>query len=171
LACNTFVDTPGPDARMSDQRTASRTKMIEWITAFGVILSLLFVGVQIRQNTNAVRIATYQDIADQALQINLTVATNPNLATAYTEFRGDSIRDIQETQVRALVMSYVRTIENAYYMSKLGSFEQAQLRRMTSNTLYTSPNFARFWESNRDRFDADFRSFMDSVTTGGTPNR
>src|SRR5688572_17754565 len=84
LACNTFVDTPGPDARMSDQRTASRTKMIEWFTAFGVILSLLFVGVQIRQNTNAVRIATYQDIADQALQINLTVATNPNLATAYT---------------------------------------------------------------------------------------
>lgn len=140
----------------------SRTKLIEWITAVGVIASLVFVGVQIRQNTAAIRAASYQALADQAMDVNLALATNPELAARYARFRGDSVT-ADDQAVRSLVMAYVRAVENAYYMSKLGTFEQAQLRRLSSNALYSAPNFLQFWETNRNRFDEDFRMFMDSI--------
>jgi hypothetical protein len=138
-----------------------QTKIVEWLTAAGVIASLLFVGVQIRQNTAALQAASYQALADQAMDLNLTVATNPDLASAYAVFRGEPGGPDQ--QVRSLVMAYVRAVENAYYLTKLGTFDARQLRRMTSNSLYAAPNFVLFWERNGRRFDPDFRAFMDSV--------
>jgi hypothetical protein len=137
------------------------TKPVEWITAVGVIASLIFVGVQIHQNTATLRAASYQALADQAMDLNLTVAANPELAQGYARFRGDSAATDQQT--RSLVMAYVRAVETAFYLSKLGTFEQAQLRRLTSNSLFGTPNFKVFWERNAQRFDADFRQYMTAV--------
>ena len=45
------------------------------------IASLIFVGMEIRQNTTAVRGATNQAISDQATELYLAMATNRNLAS------------------------------------------------------------------------------------------
>ena len=54
---------------------------IELIGFVSVIASLIFVGMEIRQNTTAVRGATNQAISDQATELYLAMATNRNLAS------------------------------------------------------------------------------------------
>ena len=46
----------------------SKRKWIDWLGAIGVVASLIFVGLEVRQNTAAVRGATYQSVADASLQ-------------------------------------------------------------------------------------------------------
>ena len=47
----------------------------ELIGLFGVISSLVFVGVEIRQNTAAVKGATHQTVAEQINELTLTIAS------------------------------------------------------------------------------------------------
>jgi hypothetical protein len=46
----------------------SARKWIDLLGATGVVASLIFVGLEVRQNTAAVRGATYQSIADSSQQ-------------------------------------------------------------------------------------------------------
>lgn len=53
------------------------------LSALAVMLSLIFVGLQIKQNTEAERAATRQALADGSRDVVLAVATNPRLAEAF----------------------------------------------------------------------------------------
>ena len=53
---------------------------LELIGFISVIASLVFVGMEISQNTTAVRGSTNQAISDQASELYLTIATDRNLA-------------------------------------------------------------------------------------------
>jgi len=66
-----YTDGLRGEKRIGTGDGKNRTKLIEWITVVGVIASLVFVGVQIRQNTSAIRAASYQAQADQSMTINL----------------------------------------------------------------------------------------------------
>ena len=52
-----------------------KRNILEIIGFFSVIASLVFVGMEIRQNTTAVRGATNQAISDQVSELLLTIAT------------------------------------------------------------------------------------------------
>ena len=54
--------------------------IVEIIGFLSLVGSLAFVGVEIRQNTSAVRGATNQAISDQVGELMLTIATDDNLA-------------------------------------------------------------------------------------------
>ena len=51
----------------------------EIIAAVGVVVSLFFVGLEVRRNTRAVQAATLQSVIDIARQQLLLVASNPEL--------------------------------------------------------------------------------------------
>ncbi len=52
----------------------------EFFGVVAVVASLLFVGVQMRQNTWATRATSHHAITDAINQINLAIAQNPDLA-------------------------------------------------------------------------------------------
>jgi hypothetical protein len=51
----------------------------ETLAALGVIASLVFVGMEIRQNTSVARAETRQALTDLYTQFHLAMATNPTL--------------------------------------------------------------------------------------------
>ena len=63
-----------------------KMKSSRWIVvseiagALGVIATLIFVGTEIQQNTEAIRTSTVQAIADQDTTITLTYATDDRIA-------------------------------------------------------------------------------------------
>ena len=58
-----------------DKRT-----IVEIFGLTSVISSLIFVGVEISQNTKAVRGATHQSVSDQVSEYYLTIASDKRLA-------------------------------------------------------------------------------------------
>ena len=53
---------------------------LEIIGLMGIISSLVFVGVEIRQNTAAVKGATHQTVSEQINELTLTIASDERLS-------------------------------------------------------------------------------------------
>ncbi|MFT4938453.1 MAG: hypothetical protein ACI88A_001480 [Paraglaciecola sp.] len=80
----------------------SPTKIAEAIGLICVVGSLIFVGLEQRQNTIAIRAATNSSFATGFQDLNLVVASSPSLAKALADLDG-SLDDIsQENRIQAL---------------------------------------------------------------------
>ena len=91
---------------------------LELIGFISVIASLVFVGMEISQNTTAVRGSTNQAISDQASELYLTIATDRNLAglvkKLYDDVPKEDFDSIDEMQLFLTVMTGLRRVENIY---------------------------------------------------------
>ena len=91
---------------------------LELIGFISVIASLVFVGMEIRQNTTAVRGATNQAISDQASELYLTIATERNLAglvkKLYDVVPREAFGPIDNMQLFMTVMTGLRRVENIF---------------------------------------------------------
>jgi hypothetical protein len=133
------------------------------------VLSLIFVGLQIGQNTRAVRIATYLQVQDGANQINLATATNADLNRAIQAWRRESFADTLDARVYPFVIAILRNIENAQFMTLQGVYEVAQLNRFAANPVFSSDRFPVFWSRARPRFSPVFQAYVDSIMKARHP--
>ena len=69
---------------MGDWGSARLKAMIEIGSAIAVLVGLIFVGVELRQNTAAVEAATFQSLTDASSDWLMTVAGDPELLRAWT---------------------------------------------------------------------------------------
>ena len=87
--------------------------------ALGVIASLIFVGVEIRQNTAAVRSATIMDTSNQVMTLLLTLATDDDLTRIYAELNAenlglDSLDPQDAIRFSMFVVAGLRRVENVF---------------------------------------------------------
>ena len=69
---------------MSDWSSAKLKAIIEIGGAVAVLIGLIFVGVELRQNTAAVEAATFQSLTDASSNWLMSVASDPELLRAWT---------------------------------------------------------------------------------------
>ena len=64
------------------------SKLNDWVQGvglFALVASLIFVGIEVRQNSIATRSATNASVKDSFREFNLVLASSPELAKAVTE--------------------------------------------------------------------------------------
>ena len=66
----------------------------ELIAAIAVVISLIFVGLQIKDNTIATEAATYQDTVAYDIEILLNMGSTPEMARVFFTFRDDLLRHL-----------------------------------------------------------------------------
>lgn len=139
--------------------------------ALGVILSLLFVGYEIRQNTQVARGTAVQATAEQIIQWQTEVATDPEWIRVITFLReGGSFHDLSpedRQRYQWVVTSTVRIMENRFRQMELGviSREDLGIGGGTSNSAwFRSPYFLEWWQ-NADQtrsWAPDFLEFFET---------
>ena len=91
-------------------------KIFEIVGIVSVVGSLLFVGVEINQNTTAVRGATQQAVSSQVSEMYRLVAENDRMSLLLSQaFKGISKSDLSESDYISLWMFQMmglRRIEN-----------------------------------------------------------
>ena len=157
---------------MSDSGSGSRSGRW-WSTArevgaaVGVILGLIFVGVEIRENTSAIQGSTLQAISDQSMNLQMEFATDPELVRLMPQVIGDSIlpSDLNdEDQYRVLVayLSIVRVAENRFQQASLGTVPgEGPDQFGGSSVLYTTPYIRALWPIIRGNFAPDFLDYFE----------
>lgn len=101
-------------------------KFSEAISTIAVLLGLFFVGFEIRQNTNAVKGATIQALAEMSQENSFLGIENPDLRTAYRivrEFGPDSLTIDQLDLLGWFTTSSLRVMENRWRQSQLGTLD------------------------------------------------
>lgn len=138
-----------------------------------VVLSLIYVGVQVRQNTVAVQTETSQALYDYHREIEQLIAENEELAEL--ELRvvraPESLTPVDSIRLRRLTNLRVNLYESVYTSAQLGSVEM----EMAGGWLRGLPLLAcndftwGWWGPVRNEYHPDFAAAMDSVKTGFCP--
>ena len=139
---------------------------LELVGFVSVIASLIFVGMEIRQNTTAVRGATNQAISDQATELYLAIATDRNLASLTVKlYDGVSRKDfdpIDDMQLFLTVMTGLRRVENIFLQLEDNILDERAFD-MIGLSFYRSNYGREIWETNKQFFDRKFVPFFEKL--------
>ena len=134
--------------------------------AIGLIGSLIFVGIEIRQNTTAVRGATQQAVSSQVAEMYRIGAENERMAELVSKaFQDISKTDISESDYVSLWMYQMmgfRRIENIYLQYKNGLLTKDAFSRIGMG-IYRTKIVREIWDERRGDFEPDFAEFFEEL--------
>ena len=136
----------------------------ELIGGLAVIISLVYVGLQIRQSTAASRSATEQAFAKQYSDLNQMI-TNPAVGDIFARGLG-GIEDLEvseQVSFMAVLASISRTLESFYFQNLKGDLDSRLFNGWLTQylDLHANPGVEEFWEIRRHQFSEDFVAFVD----------
>jgi hypothetical protein len=143
------------------------TQLTQIATLGAVIIAIIYLARQIRQNTNSVRESSAQAIADSFHRLNGLVAADASLARVFSKGCQDLDQLGPEERVRFdfFVLSAFRTFERLFYQSQLGR-RGAALREAdqeTMRSLLIHPGMRAWWHDNTLSFAPEFRSLVEGM--------
>lgn len=141
-----------------------------WINvaaSIGVILGILFLGLEIRQNTEMMRSQARDAITDKQMMFSEWVTTEPEMAAAIVAAsQGLDTMDPEHLIMYSYFMAGVwREWENSYYQFQQGLFDPAEFepRIVRWQSQMQSRASRTLWASNRDWYAPGFRARVDAI--------
>ena len=136
----------------------------EIISAIAVIISLIFVGFQIRGNTKATKASTFHEITALDIQILLSFASSQESSRIISNFRAnpDSLSEEEYNQGFYFFAAEVRHVENLFlqYKNKMLNERDWNSRKALVEGVVLSPGFGALLKSPfLQFFDGSFIEF------------
>ena len=145
----------------------NKRSIFEIFGLFSVIGSLIFVGVEISQNTQAVRGATHQAVSDQVSEYYLTIASDERLAnlTALAlrdEISRNELSRADQLSVDLVIITGIRRVENIYLQYTNGILKGDAFDRIGMGS-YRGDYAKETWKDWKNEFDKDFIMFFEKL--------
>jgi len=139
----------------------------ELIGAFAVVISLIFVGAQIRHSAGAVRSAAANDASMAMQNWYLNIGSNRQASdmwfNAMTSPEPLSRND--EFQFMMMFHAALLGMQNSYFLSQEGTLD-AEFREAITTAIVAVkdlPGMDRFWRQRRGFFHAGFTEYIDGL--------
>jgi len=105
-------------------RLKTLATVVEIVGGVAVIVSLIFVGLEVRQNTEASQAATYQEMIRASNEYLLAIGTDPDLSLVMYRAATDSLRSrlsgVDWLQYGTVRWAFWRNMENAFVQHDRG---------------------------------------------------
>ena len=122
----------------------------------------MFVAIEIRQNTEAVRGATTQAVSQQSMDLIFAGLENPDIREAFAaSARQEPLTPYQARLLTWFIQGKLRADENRFRQVELGLLEESTFSELGNNGVYRLPFFAEFWDLRRSEFAEDFRQVVE----------
>ena len=139
----------------------------EFLGAIAVLVSLVYLALQIRHNTMTVRAGTSAAISESLARSTEVLGVDPQAARVYIlGLAGDSSLSFEENlQFNFLFRTYMRRVENAYYQQLRGfvDTDHWQTTERTLSQMLKMPGGKRNWEESRDLYSDRFVAHLDRI--------
>ena len=146
-----------------------RKEIIEILGIVTIIGSLIFVGIEIRQNSLSIRGATYQSIAEQVTKLYMDVAADERLSELVSQMLpndNDTLRNQLSAADRLsldfIVLTGLRRIENIYLQQSDGILSDKAFERIGLE-FYQTKYSKETWERYKAGFDSSFIEFFEEL--------
>jgi hypothetical protein len=133
----------------------------EVIGAIGVIASLLYLAVQIRQSTKVARAEITKDLYLASRDAILQIASNDELAKIWTNIRNFESEDIARRY--AFYQSFFRLYELQYHLAEHDLLDEdiAQSYTLIIRMFARTEFFSIYWSKARGEFNEKFSKYVD----------
>lgn len=136
----------------------------EFLSSIAVLVSLIYLAVQIRRSTEAAQTATYQSVVSDFGALNRAVASTPELAMLFVNAMEDygSLSASEKARVSQLYFAVFHYFENMYYQYQKGYLESEVWEgwKRLMLTYHSRPGFQAWWVLRRDVFSKSFVDFL-----------
>jgi hypothetical protein len=136
----------------------------EMIGAIGVIATLGYLAVQVRQNTRAIRAQTYDSFVSQFRNWNEPMRSDQGMAERFQELVEDVESLSPEEQLHAIhvLFDFARLAENLHYQYQEGMVSDAVWRgwENTFRAYLSAPGFAWYLDKRRSFFAPEFNEWV-----------
>ena len=146
-----------------------RKEIIEILGIVTIIGSLIFVGIEIRQNSLSIRGATYQSITEQVTKLYMDVAADERLSELVSQMLpndNDTLRNQLNAADRLsldfIVLIGLRRIENIYLQQSDGILSDKAFERIGLE-FYQTKYSKETWERYKAGFDSSFIEFFEEL--------
>ena len=137
----------------------------ETIGFLGVMASLVFVGLEIRQNTRVARAEAYRSVAEMEAAGLLAAATDPQLSgllrrVMFDGEKRDNFTDSEKYQIGVYYDYRITNLELVYRQSEERVLPSAALDLSVSG-LFTEPYLHELWPIIRAQYDPGFAAYFE----------
>jgi hypothetical protein len=141
--------------------------LVEAIGMLGIMGSLIFVGIEVSQNSSIARTASYQSYINGFTVLNLAQINNDKLNSLMVRAsEGTSTDDFAPEERRKIGLFYIallRQWEGLFRSVNEGILSEEMLTIVGEGHLLDYRVFKEMWPDIRLLFTEDFRGFIDSI--------
>ena len=166
-------NTHGESSLSTDEATIARPKpryvfgLGEILGVLGIIAGLLFVGVEIGQNTAGIRGSTYQELTASSTNLLEQFLVYPELNVAAGAWIPDAGYEDLPLDLRLkfnyFLMMFVRHLESAYRQTLENTVAPEVMERWVNYPLFDSPLFPAWLDSRRNLIDPLFLEYFEEL--------
>ncbi len=150
-----------------------RLKLSEWASvaeiagAFAVIVSLVYVGYQVNDNTSAIRSAAANDASVAMQSWYLEMGSNPQASRLWFDAMTspEPLSTHDEFQFMMMMHAVLLGMQNSYLLSQEGTID-AEFREAITTAIVAVkdlPGMGRYWRQRRDFFHEGFAVYVDGL--------
>ena len=145
----------------------------ELVAAIGVIASLIYLAVQIRQNTRSVRAATHHSSARAATESQNVFAQSNDLARIFRTGSRESgeLTEDERQRLDAMLLSIFMWYEDTFfqYQQSMIDREVWEGRQRSLLSQLKRPGIASWWTRRSNFFARSFVSYVDQLAQQAMP--
>ncbi len=150
---------------------AKSSPRIGWITeavgAAGIILSLIFVGMELNESTKATRAATSSAASHAMMEWYSNIGTDAESAQLFVDFIQRPMELSQPQRVQGIFMLHAALIvfQNAYFLAQDGTLDESTQKTILEAIvpIKDQPGFIYYWEQRQAYFTPAFQDYIESL--------
>jgi hypothetical protein len=137
----------------------------------GVIVTLIYLAIQIRQNTKSSRSQSYQAavsaVSDWSREVGMNTESCRVLQAGSMDL--ESLSDVERAQFNLIMASLIRNCENIHYQHINGAIDANTWSGWAKRTRSVlAPGGAQaWWRNNKSAYSPEFRRFVDEGHDSG----
>ena len=144
--------------------------LTEIIGGIAIVISIIFVGIQFKENTIATKSAT----ANAANAIAIAWYSETGNSAQSSQLLWDYIKDPtsiisngEKYQATLLLHGLFLSWQNSYYLVEEGTLDKNILNSLTAslNATKNQPGIHEYWENRKSLFFMEFREYITSILT------
>ena len=138
--------------------------MGEFVGALGVIVSVVYLALQVRKQTEESRLAATRELAEQYQACLVTVVEDAEFAEIWLKGVKDykGLPDIERMRLSFQFQRLFRNLEQQHLHRRRVSIDAYYFSSMDNSFTegLTFPGLRQWWELSQDMFDKDFRNHV-----------
>lgn len=154
-------------------------KISEILASIAIVASLIFVGVQVGQNTSTMRQNASTSSMEQWTNLSVEIATNEELlrTQSIVALNGGTFDDLtQEEEARIFfwASANIKTMEIGYLRWKDGLLDERLWEGQSHGIrqVFSNPVMIELWRRGlRNLFSSDFQAYADEIISQAAANR
>lgn len=131
-----------------------------------VAISLIYVGIQIRQNTKVARSAARQAITELFIDSNKDLVGDSSLAGAFIrDLKGQELDEVERLRIFSRAYLALRNWENIHYQYRNGMLTKDEWQgfRLNLGAVFEWQTVRTVWEKEKQFFSEEFQHEIDGI--------